>query len=81
MDCNTVLPLPVHNAFVENELFPHLWAVPPCTLANDIYPHQYTVIYECSEKIWYPQEEFIVRDTVAQKTVLMFCYFRKTDLA
>ena len=56
------LPLSVVPLYAEHKLFPHLWAAPPCTLANNIHPYQYTIIYECREKIWCPQEEFIFRD-------------------
>ena len=56
------LPLPVVPLYAEHKLFPHLWAAPPCTLTHDVHPHQYTVVYECREKIWCPQEEFIFRD-------------------
>ena len=56
------LPLPVVPLYAEHELFPHLWAAPPCSLADDVHPHQYTVVYERGEKIWCPQEEFIFRD-------------------
>ena len=59
------LPLPVVPLYAEHELFPHLWAAPPCSLADDIYPHQYTVVYERSEKIWCPQEEFIFHDILS----------------
>ena len=56
------LPLPAIPLYAEHKLFPHLWAAPPCTVANDIHPHQYTIVYERGEKIWCPQEEFIFRD-------------------
>ena len=48
------LPLPVIPLYAKHELFPHLWATPPCTLANDVHPHQYAVVYKRSEKIWCP---------------------------
>ena len=50
-----ILPLPI---LLEAKLFPHLFAAPPCTTANH-HPHQYTVVYECREKIWTPQDEYI----------------------
>ena len=56
------LPLPVIPLYAKHELFPHLWAAPLCSLANDVHPHQYTIIYKYGKKIWCPQEEFIFRD-------------------
>jgi len=44
------------------DLFPNLFHAPTCTLAVDRHPHQYTVVYDCGEKFWVPQEEFIERD-------------------
>ena len=67
------LPLPVVPLYAEHELFPHLWAAPPCSLADDVHPHQYTIVYERGEKIWCPQEEFIFQDilgTIPQYTEL-----------
>ena len=40
-------------------LFPYLFADPSCTEASDTHPHLYTVVYECGEKIWCPQDEYI----------------------
>ena len=56
------LPLSVVPLYAKHELFPHLWATPPCTLANNVHLHQYTVVYKYGEKIWCPQEEFIFCD-------------------
>jgi len=44
------------------DLFPHLFNAPACTLAVDRHPHQYTIVYDCREKYWVPQEEYIERD-------------------
>jgi hypothetical protein len=54
-----VLPLDDSN---RAELFPHLFTAPPCIAANDIHPHQYTVVYECGKKIWTLQEEYFLRN-------------------
>ena len=53
------LPLPVVPLYAKHELFPHLWAAPPCSFADNVHPHQYTIVYERGEKIWCLQEEFI----------------------
>jgi len=44
------------------DLFPNLFHAPTCTYAVDRHPHQYQVVYDCGEKFWVPQEEFIERD-------------------
>jgi len=44
------------------DLFPNLFATPACTYTIDRHPHQYTVVYDCGEKFWVPQEEFVTRD-------------------
>ena len=44
------------------DVFPNLFAAPACTFVADRHPHQYTVVYDRSEKFWVPQEEFIERD-------------------
>jgi len=44
------------------DLFPNLFAAPACTYTVDRHPHQYTVVYDCSEKFWVPQEEFVTHD-------------------
>jgi len=44
------------------DLFPNLFHAPTCTFAVDRHPHQYTVVYDRSEKFWVPQEEFVTHD-------------------
>jgi len=44
------------------DLFPHLFNAPACTLAIDCHPYQYTIVYNCGEKYWVPQEEYVERD-------------------
>jgi len=44
------------------DLFPNLFHAPACTYIVDRHPHQYTVVYDCGEKFWVSQEEFIERD-------------------
>ena len=53
ISCLPVLP--------EANLFPNLFTALPCT-ATDNHPHQYTVVYECGERIWTPQDEYVQRD-------------------
>jgi len=53
--------LPLAEVSVAN-LFPNLFHAPTCTYAIDRHPHQYTVVYNCGEKFWVPQEEFVTRD-------------------
>ena len=44
------------------DLFPNLFTAPACTFAIDRHPHQYQVVYNCSEKFWVLQEEFVECD-------------------
>ena len=44
------------------DLFPHLFNAPACTLAVNCHPYQYSVVYNRGEKHWVLQEEYIERD-------------------
>jgi len=57
----TIQPPPTTDKayLVDYSLFPHLFAEPSCTEAADTHPHLYTVVYECGEKIWCPQDKYI----------------------
>ena len=63
----TIQPPPtIDEAYSINfNLFPHLFAVPPYIEATQQHPHLYTVLHERGEKIWYPQEEFVNQDFLA----------------
>jgi hypothetical protein len=56
-------PAPVQptSPLFDATLFPHLFDDPPCTGATP-HPHQYTIIHQIDQKVWYPQEEFVNRD-------------------
>ena len=56
------LPIELVSNSITTALFPQLFAAPACTTATDCHPHQYTVIYQDDQKLWYPQEEFIEKD-------------------
>jgi len=56
------LPVELPSGSVAANLFPQLFAAPVCTTATDRHPHQYTVVYQNDQKLWYPQEEFIDKD-------------------
>jgi len=47
------------------DLFPNLFAAPPCTNLSPTYPHLYTILHEDGRKIWCPQDEFIRKDFLA----------------
>jgi len=50
---------------VDFDLFPHLFATPPCVEATQRHPHLYTVVHRNGQKIWCPQEEFVSKDFLA----------------
>ena len=56
------LPIEPPSDAVAATLFPQLFSTPACTTATDHHPHQYTVIYQDDQKLWYPQEEFVDKD-------------------
>jgi len=56
------LPIEHLSGSVAADLFPQLFAAPTCTTATDHDPHQYTVVYQNDQKLWYPQEEFLDKD-------------------
>jgi len=56
------LPVEPPSDSVAAALFPQLFTTPICTTAADCHPHQYTVVYQNNQKLWYPQEEFIDKD-------------------
>ena len=62
-----VQPPPTNNTtyLVDFNLFPNLFATPPCTEVADTHPHLYTVVYKHSEKIWCPQDEYIHRNPLS----------------
>jgi len=47
------------------DLFPNLFAAPPCTNPSPTHPHLYTVLHEDGRKVWCPQDEFIRKDFLA----------------
>ena len=49
---------PVIPAYNEADLYPNLFAAPPCTAETCYHPHQYTVAFQNGEHVWTPQEEF-----------------------
>jgi hypothetical protein len=53
---------PVIPAYNEADLYPNLFAPPPCTAETRYHPHQYTVAFQNGEHVWTPQEEFTNRD-------------------
>jgi len=50
---------------VDFDLFPHLFATPPCVATTQHHPHLYTIIHRNGEAIWCPQEEFVSKDFLA----------------
>jgi len=50
---------------VDFDLFPHLFATPPCVAATQRHPHLYTVVHHNGNTIWCPQEEFVSKDFLA----------------
>ena len=50
---------------VDFDLFPHLFATPPCVGATQCHPHLYTIVHRNGETIWCPQEEFVSKDFLA----------------
>ena len=60
--CQPSPALPLVPGVSLADAFPNLFAAPTCTFINDCHPHQYTIIYDCSETFWVLQEEFINRD-------------------
>jgi len=63
----TVQPPPTNDeAFqVDFDLFPHLFATPPCVATTQRHPHLYTIIHRNGKDIWCPQEEFVSKDFLA----------------
>ena len=53
------------NYLVNLDLFPHLFAAPPCTNPAPTHPHLYTVLHEQGRKVWCPQDEFVNCDFLA----------------
>jgi len=62
-----VQPPPTNDeAFqVDFDLFPHLFATPPCVATTQCHPHLYTIVHRNGETIWCPQEEFVSKDFLA----------------
>ena len=56
-----VVPCPLAD---QVKYFPQLFTAPPCTAATDHHPHQYTIVYNRSKKVWVSQDEYLVRDFV-----------------
>ena len=42
-----------------------LFDLPTCTYQEHRHPHQYTLLYQGEDSIWYPQEEFLSQDFVS----------------
>jgi len=62
-----VQPPPTTNeAFqVDFDLFPHLFATPPCVGTTQHHLHLYTIVHRNREAIWCPQEEFVSKNFLA----------------
>jgi len=62
-----VQPPPTNDeAFqVDFDLFPHLFAMPPCVATTQRHPHLYTIVHRNGNTIWCPQEEFVSKDFLA----------------
>jgi len=63
----TVQPPPTNDEAlqVDFDLFPHLFATPPCVAATQHHPHLYTIVHRNGNTIWCPQEEFVSKDFLA----------------
>jgi len=62
-----VQPPPANDEVIQVnfDLFPHLFATPPCVEATQRHPHLYTVVHRNGQHIWCPQEEFVSKDFLA----------------
>jgi len=62
-----VQPPPTNDeAFqVDFDLFPHLFATPPCVATTQRHLHLYTIVHRNGQNIWCPQEEFVSKDFLA----------------
>jgi len=62
-----VQPPPANDETVQVnfDLFPHLFATPPCVEATQRHPHLYTIVHRNGQNIWCPQEEFVSKDFLA----------------
>jgi len=60
----TVQPPPTTDETfqVDFDLFPYLFATPPCVGTTQRHPHLYTIVHQNGETIWCPQEEFVSKD-------------------
>ena len=47
------------------DLFPNLFAAPPCTNPLPTHPHLYTILHNDGRKVWCPQDEFVRKDFLA----------------
>jgi len=63
----TVQPPPTTDEAVQVDfdLFPHLFATPPCVGPAQHHPHLYTIVHRNGKTIWCPQEEFVSKDFLA----------------
>jgi len=51
----TIQPPPTDETFqVDFDLFPHLFATPPCVGTTQRHPHLYTIVHRNGETIWCP---------------------------
>jgi hypothetical protein len=60
----TFSPTPVQPASptVANPSHLHLFDLPPCSADTLSHPHQFSLVYQGANCLWYPQEEFVNRD-------------------
>jgi len=63
----TVQPPPTNDEAlqVDFDLFPNLFAPPPCVEITQRHPHLYTIVHRNGQNIWCPQEEFVSKDFLA----------------
>ena len=52
-------PAALNEVPFDFDLFPNLFAAPPCTNPSPNHPYLYTVLHEQGRKVWCPQDEFI----------------------
>jgi len=58
-------PAALNKVPFDFDLFPNLFAAPPCTNPSPTHLHLYTIIHKDGRKIWCPQDEFIRKDFLA----------------